>query len=372
MAVDSGKGRPEAADDWASFLADSNRISAIQTLRYRFDKLSPSERIDVIGDLGRGNQQANGGSAGASSAKPKAGVDKAVEDFLVSELSDPGISYGEGMSWGEMSFDNPRVRDFAAFQLSQVWPKKYRFVNDPSESARDRQCLVSLNAYRVSRGLTPVSVPAKRAIVPASPAKIQPLLQALVSGPIGDRQKTEAAIQAMGPSALPAITKFSAGLDVRNPVRRDLDEIAARIADLVAEVKLLNVPKPAAGFADQAGAWKGKPLTASMLRSLVQLAVKTWPAKAKGVTIQCDRDTDGLGIVVTLDLGPSRQTGASGGDFDYAMAVNVNGKPSGGETGAGTADSLISDSFFDNAKKALASGPFVPFSFYISFDRGHP
>jgi len=98
----------------------------------------------------------------------------AMEKCLVSELDDTDERFGYGGDINNTSFRAPRICDMVGWYLAKRWPRRYTFDSSASLKTRDRQRLDCMNVWRISHGLPISPIPPERAthVSPDQAAKV--------------------------------------------------------------------------------------------------------------------------------------------------------------------------------------------------------
>jgi|GEM_PF-4739743 len=133
---------PIGEDACCKFLAASQRKVAVDALRASIRKMSVVHRWNVIFALSPGRPLDS--KIKPPSLPERLAFDHALEAFLGVELTDREFQAGTGISssgdTGEVSLQDPRPCDFAAFVLARRWPKKFTFKNGLSHAELDALC----------------------------------------------------------------------------------------------------------------------------------------------------------------------------------------------------------------------------------------
>ncbi len=277
--------KPAIWADLVRFLAGTGRPDVMTALSKRLDRQPAYIRASAL-------------AAVIDDGKPAAKT--ALEDLLVGRLLDRERAFpGAWSDRKEFTLRDPRICDYACLDLAELDPKRYTFMEFPSERARDEQCTRNLNVWRRGHQLTEIKV--------ASPtiaaANAEPLFLRFAQG-----RAKEADIMAKGLGVLPPLIAFNN--TVTGWRRKQMEGVATRLANTVREVKLLRAPTGSAAFAHRLQGFVGKPLTLERFATIADL-VKLGPGGAQGGSVVATKDGDGLGFLVTVDLG---LPGAGDGD----------------------------------------------------------
>ena len=259
----------EGTEEVIEFLAGCGDPKAVDALAKHMRAHGIDRRIAIVSVFGHGSFGviSSGGGGGLSPGKSgptqKESVKKAVERLLVAALEDTEQREGMSGSWGDKSFQDPRVCDLAAHVLAQRFPKKYRFDLSATLMDRDRQRLAMLNEWRKEQNLSAIPLPQPKRIVPAPATTTEPLLAKVVAAGSTERRKQAIAeLQRLGLPALPAVRQRLTVLDAKHAARTDLESLAASMASIVDEVTFTEqsaVPSDSLRRALENA--KGKPLT---------------------------------------------------------------------------------------------------------------
>jgi hypothetical protein len=152
------------------FLVSSGRPEAVELVRKRIAKLDVRERFDLIELLDGSGIPMEWRGLYRMSPLPKANLTgaygAAIEHLLATELSDTERRFHAAINGPGVALKDPRICDVAVYDLSKLWPGRYRYRKATSQSEMDAQRLTALNAWRRAHGLSPVSLSS----MPAAPA----------------------------------------------------------------------------------------------------------------------------------------------------------------------------------------------------------
>jgi len=256
----------------------------------------------------------------------QAAYDEALESFLVSELLDVTVLRGGSGSIGSFQYHDARMADFANYALTVHWPKKYPKANWLSPFDLEAGRIRSLNVWRKEHGQAVQAVPIRPQIARVPTAEIDPFLTRYVNAKTdAERAEAEAAIQAKGLGALEAV-------QAEAKRRPELAPVAARLANIVREVRVSHDGPVDENLAKLAQAMRGKPLTAQAVRDLILKGAQTGKSS---FALSALRDSDGTGIVVTLALSP---VGTNGSNYSFSQRVFVDATTLSGMSGGGNGD----------------------------------
>ena len=165
MIEEWNNANPKSSDDeefsfdgLAEFLVSSGKVKAIETLSKGLNARPIRQRLAVIEATNREGSEGSLPSAGGSPKKLRPhdapeDLDDAVERLLAQELEDAERYVGMGGSWGDKTFNDPRMCDLAAHILWKRWPQKYFFDLNASEAERESQRMECLNRWRAQNKL---------------------------------------------------------------------------------------------------------------------------------------------------------------------------------------------------------------------------
>ena len=291
-----------------------------------------------------------------SGAAEKNAYRRAVEELLVSELLDEaareGMSMGRGGEGRSVEFRDPRICDLAAFVLSENWPKKYAFRSVASKLERDRIRVSNANVWRKEHGLPPLARPAAPVIVSAPAKALQPLLnQALSTGAEVDRRRALTTIEAMGLPAYSGVSAALKRLEPEHPARADFEETVRRIGCVVRDFALAGPKSAMAKVRPRLLALKGKPLTTQAFTGVLLAILNDWPSGVHGLRFVAEREGDGTGFALRLDLLDKPDPGLN--RMDYHESVTVGDMSLDGSSGGASLEYARSPTFFDDLGRAI-------------------
>jgi hypothetical protein len=221
-----------------------------------------------------------------------------AEDLLASGLDDTTVLEGRSASRPGLSFSDPRFCDAAAHILAFRWPKKYVFDIGANRKARDRQLSEVRNAWRRSRGMDPLPVPADKGLEPMAASSVGPWVDALLRGDPG----SEEALASKGLPALKAAEERLEKLDKNHARKAALEAVVRQLGCIVAETKLTPAPpKKDDAFASLFSGLEGKSMTPGSLRAFVEKAATVFPEGVVGFRMTVDRESDLSGIRVMVE-----------------------------------------------------------------------
>lgn len=341
-----------------SFLTMTETTAALNALTRNFRKQSVSDRIEVIDSLG-GFLPEKGRSA--ASIRESRKFARMAESVLANELTDREEEVGMLMNVGDLSFDDPRACDLAAYELSSAWPHKYHFTNFPSERARDRQCLRSLNAWRKGQGLPAMPNPPVPHVPELDARALRPLFDRLAAG-----KATPGEVARKGLGGLPALMRFERGLMGDRAAR--VRTARENLSNVVRVVKIERDSPRGKDLENYIRSLKGKPLTVEALVGVVDRMVKTRIGPTTGCRVVAKRE-DVTGFVLTLDLGfPMTPQGPT--QTDYSARAGIVGQRGYAVSGGGSPGYIVDGSMTGGFKKALAAAPDAPVLIAVSVHRG--
>lgn len=352
-------------DSLRTFLTNVGYASGIEALARDLGRQPIDRRMDVVERVDEGDFR---GRAKGVPAREKRLRDRAVENLLASVLLDRDQAFGQGGTFGDYSFQDPRICDMASYQLTSAWPHKYKFTNPSSRFERDRGCAENMNAWRRSRGLPARPLPRRAVLSPTPDSVMTPLIAKLASGSPAEQKVARRAIEGKGIHALTRLMKEARKAPAGSASKAALDDLSRKSSCTLTSLTLKAFPPPTSELAAFIRGYKGRPVTAGFVHEVLARAIAHWPRTARGFTLTASRDNDGLGISLTAGFGEPIPSGVTGG-LDYREGVTLNGKSIDGVTGGSSAIEYAWSGFDAAVGKALSSPPLVPFEFYISIER---
>jgi hypothetical protein len=359
-------------DELRTFLLKLSGAEGVHGVSVGLSKQLVSRRADIVGDLSmvdfRSSYKTEINRKPYLTTRELDQYCRAAEDLLASLLLDKEARFGMSGGFNGTTFEDPRICDLAVSGLAQAWPKKYKFANSPSQSARDRQCFLALNTWRRSRGLATLQPAPNSAPAAVSAKVLASLLKEADRELPAERNATLDRIGRLGLGALPGVIKASEKAQRGTGMKAMLELLATRLSTTVTEVKVLNQSRGSGQLSRFVERWKNKPLSGQLVKELLRQVKAKWPKGAKGFTLIGGRDSDGHGIHISLDFGAPKPMGASGGDYVYDDRVTLNGETLQGEMGTSAADATEWSAFSEAVGKVVASKPLTPFDFHILID----
>ncbi|MGA2068723.1 MAG: hypothetical protein ABSG86_27390 [Thermoguttaceae bacterium] len=340
----------EGTEEVVGFLAQCGDPAAIDALAKHMRRHGIDRRIAIVSAFGTSGSfgviSSGGGGGlrpGRAGASQKGEVEKAIERLLVAALDDTEQREGMSGSWGDKSFQDPRVCDLAAHTLAERLPKKYDFDLSAALGERDRQRLLMVNVWRKGQNLPAIPLPKPKRIAPVTAATTDPLLAKLVEARSAEQRKQAIAeLQRLGLPALPAVRQRLASLDPKHSARTELEPLAASIASIVSEVTFTeqsaSPPDSLRRLLEDA---KGKPLTGKGFVGVLLAAAKDLPAGSTGVRLWAIRNGDDTGVTLRVELtkGPAGgEVWINGGGWATSEAVTVGRKSIHGSSGGSSSD----------------------------------
>ncbi len=296
---DKGTDPSEGLGGILTFLARSGTVEGVTALGKDLLKRSVDVRLSVVRSLAEVPLK-------PGAVKPRADLRElraAVERVLAACLDDTDMRLGMSGGWGDKHYSDPRICDMAAHVLYRLDAAKYPFDLSAPRAKRERGRLVVKNAWRAANGLPAVPLPVPRRIEPVADARLRPLLDRLLSAPEEGRAKVQRQIERLGLGALPGV------LARRKPLRKDepasalLDGLARRLASTVVEVIVTEKSlAPDAALAARLNGLKGQPLEPQAFIDILTSLVKKLPRWVRAVRWSAERDGDGTGVTLHLDL----------------------------------------------------------------------
>jgi hypothetical protein len=285
-----------------AFLAGADSTEAITALGRDLNKRKVQTRLKVVESLGRGSWPFE-----ERDEKMSVPTLAAIEAELVKSLNDKEERTGMSGSWGDKSFSDPRVCDFAGHFLAKRWPRRYAFDLSGLLKVRERQRIECQNVWRVAHGLEPLLLPAP----PATTVRAE---------------------------------------DCTRVTLIEWDEGSQTNANALFRDKLVRM--------------KNHKLTASDFVELLTMFATAPAVNTSGIALQARKDDDLTGVTITIRLLPGRPPAPN-------LSLRVNQRVTVGHgsllssSGGGSFEHYASlkgwGDFVEAAAKALAAPPNTPF-----------
>jgi hypothetical protein len=291
------------------FLAGSGKVEAIEALARGLDERAVDLRLSVVSRFGEGGHlsvvtKGGGGMLNPGSRRDNAkAVRGAVEKVLLAALDDTEERTGMSGSWNGKSFSDPRICDIAGHVLNQLDPKLYPFDLEVPLAKRNRSVLALKNVLRKAHGLRPLPLPGARKVVPLPEREVLPLLERYLRGKGAGRDEAERPVLGLGLRALPVVLRRLERAGKDGDERAALLRLAGKLASCVREVVVEGRSlKPSADLVARLKALEGKPLEPRAFVLAYCSVVNRVPPGVHGLRFAAERDDDGTGITLRVDL----------------------------------------------------------------------
>jgi hypothetical protein len=346
-----------SADAAISFLANCNRVEGLAALGKDLRKRPPSVRVDVMRHLSWAEHDPQ---------KARLDVINAARDrILVEALHD--VERRSRWSFGTpdgKSFADPRVCDMAGHMLSRAWGLPDAFDLSGTLRTRNRQRVELENTWRRKQGLKPLPLPEVRRCQPLPENEFNPSLRTVLEARTpGEQRRAIAALEKLGPGALPPLRNWLATKGTDHPAREALQKAVFRIAFAVDEIVLAekSVP-PDKALQQRIDSLKGKPLEAEAIRSLLVAAARSLPEGSRGIEIGVEREGDDTGVTLTLGLVPGNAKSAKDATSWWSTyeSITVNRQGTFCAEGSSSREHGMSETAWQGFTTALARALAAP------------
>jgi len=339
----------EGTDEVMGFLAGCGDPAGIDALATHMSRHGVDRRVAIVSAFWGGSSgviSSGGGGGlqpGRSDVSKKEEVEGAIERLLVAALDDTEQREGMSGSWGDKSFQDPRVCDLAGHVLAQRFAKKYQFDLSATLMNRDRQRLLMVNAWRKEQNLREIPLPQPKRIEPAPVTTTDPLLAKITAaGAVEQRKQAIAELQKLGLPALPAVRQRLSAVDTKHAARVGLESLAASMASIVDEIAFTEQSAvPSDSLRRVLEKAKGKPLSGNGFVGVLLTAAKDLPAGSTGVRLRAMRNGDDTGVTLCVELTKAPAGGGvriAGGGWVTSEAVTVGRKSIHGSSGGASFD----------------------------------
>lgn len=383
------KGRPEAVAamirEWkrmdgdgdtkvVEFLIGCETLEAIRTIQNDLPKLNIGLRIYIIDtiddEIRRINQAIKEVHNTAQNQKLKTNgpaLLQALEELLVSCLTDTEEYEGFTGTWHRKYFRDPRVCDMAGHVLWLHWKDKYAFDANAQLKERDLQRIQCINLWRRQHKLPLLPLPRPRTITPLPREKIEPLLEKILEAKTRiDITNIVTDIEALGLPSLNPVWNLLTDLPEEHSARKQLEDLAKRLSCIVAEISLAEgLPEPNDTFTQLLDSLKGEALTSEkFIKILLHFATDT-PKGSAGIQIKALRYEDLTGVDLIVKF-PTHKVLARPDHpgWDCNKRVIVGNNDIYNSFGTGSKRSLCEPEDHNDLKKAidkaLSSPPNLP------------
>jgi hypothetical protein len=372
-------------DPLISFLTSSGSPVAMEAVGRDLIKRPILARLNVVSALMGGSyrevmKRRASERQMAVDLRDQALVEKWAEEILAHELMDTDEEEGLAMG-GEVSFRDPRLCELSAYGLSLLWPNRYQFKNGGSLFVRDYQRISLYNIWLQENGKPPVALPERPKIDPLPVEVMTPALnRVLAATSASSRETALRATEQMGLPALPAVIQALHTIEPASPARAELERLAAHLACIVRKIEADSNLKELSGtISTELENMRARPLTATDLTRLLRHTANKLHSKWTGVVLTANRDNDGCGFVVRLDVLPGAlDPPTSSTSWNYWQRVlvgeeTVYGMSGSGsykkEPGHGPSDGVDLQELTDAIRKSVASPPLESVSISVRLIR---
>jgi len=321
----------DAFETLVAVLADSRQLAAVQALAKDWHQQPVDRRLTIVSAFGTthgsGRGQSSSGGTGllfSSGWEPASDeITATVEELLINALDDMQERRGIRMQFGSTSLDDPRICDVAGLILADRWPNRYQFDFEAAQPVRNRQRITLKNAWRRSRGLALLPIPAARPRARIQAERVDPLLDALIANSADEA--TAAEVESLG---LPALTNVLERLDAlseNHAAQTGLQLLARRLSCIVNKISFTRSSAlPDTDLEEQLRALRGKPLTSEALVELLVAVGRQCPQGASGIELSADRHDarHGVELQITLTTDFTPRTGVYG-SWDIKRRVDA-------------------------------------------------
>jgi len=316
-----------AQEAMGGFLLSSGDLGAVRTVAGDILQQPANIRRSVLESLREPDLEKLLGRAGPE-ARPA--IEREIEGILASLLDDmdrhSGSSMGFTLRDRSISLQDPLTADLAACQLVRFWPDRYDYDPTGPTRLRMRRLAHVKNVWRARCGFLPIEIPAPPDVRSRDPEVRQGLDRLVRSESAGERRNDVARLEAAGLGALPWVEDRLGELPAEHPARRDLEELADRLANIVREATLdsgtLEAPEE---LRIRVADLQGKRLDFETVLRLLRTAIEALPGGKGAIELQADRLGDGTGI--TVELKAFRASGGEGRcEEGYQIAVSAGGR----------------------------------------------
>jgi hypothetical protein len=368
---------PETSDveSLIQFLADCNRAEAIEALGDGLRECPVALRVSVISAFAERHNysSATDGGFGLNMSETQNGQSEqstaAIERLLVASLEDTEQRMGMSGSWGNKSFEDPRICDIAGHVLSQRLPAKYPFDLGASQKQRERQRIECLNIWRAQNRLPALPLPVAKRVVPVPKEKIAPVLQRIRVGRTMDEVAGSLReLEGFGIAALPATRKLCVELPEQHAARASLLVLNRRLACTVTEIRFAEKSlQPTASLLELLRGLSNAPLSSAKFVDILLAVANGADSAVSGIELKAMRDDDLTGVFIEIKLTTERaKQGGTQKGWKSLERVTVKG---GGYNSSGSSSleyGATREAYKELAAaidKALVAEPDEPFVF---------
>jgi hypothetical protein len=140
----------ESADHLIVFLGTCGDADAMKALASRFAMMPPDIKLAIVGAATDNTILNQSVRKRGTPLSPEA--EAVAEELTVTALEDRTVRLGMNSTYGDVTFQDPRVCDFAVYSLSKRWSHRYHFSWAATRLERDVQITQSRNVWRAAHG----------------------------------------------------------------------------------------------------------------------------------------------------------------------------------------------------------------------------
>lgn len=380
------KGRPEAVAtmirEWKRMDTDGDRSvvkfligcetpETIRTIQNDLPKQSIDLRIDIIRIINKEIRRIKQAMKEAceNTQNQKLNINgptflEAIEEFLVSCLTDTEEREGSTGIWYGMHLSDPRVCDMAGHLLWLHWKDKYAFDANATLKERNLQRVECINLWRKQHNLTLLPLPRPRTIAPLPREKIEPLLEKILEAKTEvDITNIVTDIETLGLPSLIPVWNLLADLPEEHPARSRLEALAKRLSCIVAEISFAEgSPEPNETFTRFIDSLKGESLTSEKFIEILLQFTTNIPKGSTGIRVKALRYEDLTGVDLIVKLPTHKITARSDHpSWDFNERVIVGNNDIHNSFGHSSRVPKTYNNLKKAIDKALSSPPNLPF-----------
>lgn len=380
------KGRPEAVAamirEWErmdgdgdtkviEFLIGCESLEAIRTIQKDLPEQNTGLRIDIIhivdDEIRRIKQAMEENHKTTQNEKLNINgpaLLQALENLLVSCLTDTEEHEGSTGTWHGKHFCDPRVCDMAGHVLWLRWKDKYAFDLNSTLKERDLQRIECINLWRKQHKLPLLPLPRPRTIPPLPGEKIEPLLEKILDAKKeSDITNILNDIEALGLPALNPVWNLLTDLPEEHPAAKQLEDLAKRLSCIVADISFAEgPPEPNDTFYRFLNSIKGEALISEKFIGILTHFAENIPKGSAGIQIKALRYEDLTGVDLIVKL-PAHKVPARSDPpgWDCNNRVTVGNNDIYNSFGTGSFEPEDHNDLKKAIDKALSSPPNLPF-----------
>jgi hypothetical protein len=252
--------------------------------------------------------------------------------------------------------------DIAGFVLNERNSERYPFDLEAPLAERKRAIPVLKNAWRAANNLPVLPVAQPKAPAPVPADRLNPLLDQFLAGEADKQRAAQRDLEALGLGALPGVlTRFKA--TANKDERKRLDDLAKRLSTIIVAIEFADESlKPDAALSKRLETLKGKPLEPKTFMAAITATLRAMPPGAHVLQISADRDGDGAGFTLQIDLRSGKEGDAPPKgppvSLDYHESIIARGASRG--TSGQSIAAWVRDSDDDHLQDALSDALAIP------------